>query len=78
VPGDIHNGLIASAALGEFGDQRMPGIVEAAAHARALPSVSPCRLERSYRPCWVKLVRPTEWEQVPVRLNSTEADVVPL
>ena len=42
--GDVHDRLIARAALGELGDQRVPIIVPATADFGLFAQVAPCRL----------------------------------
>ena len=49
VPGDVHDRLIAGAALGEFGDEGVPVVVPAALHSCFLFDVFPASLQRGDR-----------------------------
>ena len=76
--GNVHDGLVAGPALGEFRDQCMPRIVEPAGHACAFLRVFPCGLNRRDRARWVQVVRSTEWEEIPIWFDLPEAKRIPM
>jgi hypothetical protein len=78
VTGDIHDRLIAGAALGKIGNQRVPVVVPAALHPGIFAHVIPCRLERGNRTRWIARTRLPEGEDVPLRLGLSELLAIPL
>jgi hypothetical protein len=50
VAGNIHDGLVAGAALRELCDERMPVVVPTPGDLGIIPNVRPGSLERSDRP----------------------------
>jgi hypothetical protein len=77
VPSDVHDGLIACAAFGEVGNQRVPVVVPTALHLGIGAHIVPCRLEggdRARRVTWTRL---SEGKDIPLGSGLSELLPVP-
>src|SRR5690348_16196260 len=75
--GNVHDRLIARAALSQVRDERVPVVVPTALNAGFLAEIVPGGLERRYRARWIIRARLAVWEHVPFGPEFAEAKPVP-
>jgi len=75
--GDVHDGLIASAAFRKVGDERVPVVVPTAFHLGVGAHIVPCRLEGGNGARGVTWTRLSEGKDIPLGAGLSELLPVP-